>query len=86
MRFIVDLYRHVILGGIALAIILLVYGTLKVATSSDAYGVLVFVYGGLALIAVIMALGMTATFISIHDRHAELVDELRAIRAELADR
>jgi hypothetical protein len=86
MRFIVDVYRYVILGGIALAIITVVYAALKVGTISTAYGSTVLIGGAALIVITVMSLGITATFISLHDRHAEAVDELRALRFALEAR
>jgi hypothetical protein len=89
MRFIVDFYRYVILAGIALMIVGLIYGTLVLATQrseiSQFSAPMLFI-GVLVIGLVVMSLGMTATFISVHDRHAEIVDELRALRADLERR
>lgn len=89
MRFIVDFYRYVILAGIALMIIGLIYGTLRIATDHSELSNLsgsVLALGVLAIGLIVMSLGMTATFISVHDRHAEIVDELRAMRTEMERR
>jgi len=83
MRFIVDFYRYVILFLIALTIVIIVFTTLLLLTGSDAFsnmGTSFFLIATAILILEVMALGITATFISIHDRHAEIVDELREWR------
>lgn len=80
MRFIVDIYRYVILAGIAAAIIGVVFFGLKIGTLSTGYRSAVLIGGGALILLAVMSLGITATFISLHDRHAELVAELRALR------
>lgn len=85
MRFIVDLYRYIILGTLAVLIIGMVFGLLKLSTfDSTLYPFLGFYAAGavLLLLSIIIMLGVTATFISIHDRHAELVDEIRQWREQ----
>ena len=89
MRFIVDFYRFVILAGIALMIIGLVYVGLELASQNSAVSNLSapwMILGSLAIGLYVMTLGMTATFISLHDRHAEIVDELRALREHMETR
>lgn len=86
MRFIVDFYRYIILLLIAITIIAIVFVSLMLATGSEATSNLgpPFFIGGIALIIFqVMAMGIVATFISIHDRHAEIVDEIREIRIHL---
>lgn len=87
MRFIVDLYRYILLLLIAVTIIAFVFiGLMLIAGSDNLPGTgPAFVFGALAfLVFEIMLLGMAAVFISVHDRHAELVDELREIRLTLS--
>jgi hypothetical protein len=70
-------------------IIGLIYGVLVIATDKSQLAGLsgpILILGVLAIGAVVMSLGMTATFISVHDRHAEIVDELRAVRTQLERR
>jgi len=86
MRFIVDLYRYIVFIALAAAIIVTVFGLLEVSklTDGNSQATGLYVAGFLAaLVVLILALGITATFISIHDRHAELVDELRGLREDL---
>ena len=85
MRFIVDLYRYIILGILALLIIGLVFGIIKLTTIDSSLYPLAGLYavGGVGvLISIVMLLGLTATFISIHDRHVELVEEIRQWRED----
>ena len=85
MRFIVDLYRYVILGVLAVLIIGLVFGLIKLsALDSSVYPLIgLYAVGGIGLLlSIVMLLGLTATFISIHDRHVELVEELRQWRED----
>jgi hypothetical protein len=85
MRFLVDLYRVLIL--IFLAVFLVAgtwaafsfgFGTFANNPAAQAY---LFTGLGFAAIVVIIGLGVTATFISIHDRIAELA----AQSARIAD-
>lgn len=76
MRFLVDLYRVLILAGLAIA---LIAGSYLVLMSFGRPGgaelggyVLTMVIA--TAIIVIFGIGMTATFISIHDRLAEIAD------------
>ena len=85
MRFIVDLYRYIILGILALLIIGLVFGIIKLTTIDSSLYPLAGLYavGGVGvLLSIVMLLGLTATFISIHDRHVELVEEIRQWRED----
>lgn len=86
MRFIVDFYRYVIFAGLAamiaglVALTLTLFGRGGFASDLSPY---VF-FGGIGLLVFfVMSLGMVATFISLHDRHAELVEELIAIRQHM---
>lgn len=82
MRFIVDLYRYVILafcGIITIAAALLVFAALDPAsplraTEATPYALLA-VFG--LIILLILSLGAIATLISIHDRHAEIANAAR---------
>ena len=89
MRFIVDFYRYVILGGIGLSITFIVFVALQLWSSDvGAFG-LTGVWLGVAafvLAIFVMSLGITATFISMHDRHADLVGEVRALREAMTSR
>ena len=90
MRFIVDFYRYVILAGIALMIVGVVYVALELSASDSplaSYSSGAWLAFGILAIALwIMSLGMVATFISLHDRHAEIVQEIRALRLHLESR
>ncbi|MGS1018113.1 hypothetical protein [Allosphingosinicella humi] len=86
MRFIVDLYRWLVLLGIGCLLIGVVYAGLKIATAEGDFGPFTGVYVAIAFavfIGIVLAFGLTAAFISIHDRHCELVDELRRMRESL---
>lgn len=85
MRAIVDLYRYILLGTLGLLIVGIVFGGLELTklTAAGTPFLMFYILGAIALIVLaIIGLGITATFISIHDRHAELVDEIRAWRTE----
>jgi hypothetical protein len=89
MRFIVDFYRYVILAGIGAMIIAVVYIALELASQESFLSQLSGVWLALGMLGIalyVMTLGMTATFISVHDRHAEIADELRALREHLEQR
>jgi hypothetical protein len=89
MRFIVDFYRYVILAGIALMIVGVVYVGLELNSQESNVSSLSatwIIFGALLIGLYVMTLGMTATFISLHDRHAEIADELRALREHLESR
>lgn len=85
MRAVVDLYRYILLGTLGLLIVGIVFGGLEL-TQLTAVGtpfLVFYVLGAISVIVLaIIGLGITATIISIHDRHAELVDEIRAWRAD----
>ncbi|QKR99208.1 hypothetical protein F9288_05735 [Sphingomonas sp. CL5.1] len=84
MRFIVDLYRYLIFAILAVMIVGAVYGLLKLSQLPTEIAPLMMLYGLGAIslfVGLIMMLGLTATFISIHDRHCELVEEIRDWRA-----
>jgi hypothetical protein len=87
MRFIVDIYRYIIFAFCGLLIISAVLLALFVATSSAdpeiAAGVIIGAVA--ALLFLILNLGGIAIIVSLHDRHAELVDEARQINATIAD-
>lgn len=83
MRFIVDFFRYALFGLIGIMIAGLIFICLQLTTQSgwgdDAPEY--FFAGGAVLIALfVMSLGFTPTFISIHDRHIELVQELQKLR------
>ena len=90
MRFIVDFYRYVILAGIALMIVGVVYVALELNSSDSPFAS--YTSGGwlaLGIVAIalfVMSLGMVATFISLHDRHIEIAQEIRALRMHLESR
>ncbi|MCP3733846.1 hypothetical protein M9979_03005 [Sphingomonas sp. RP10(2022)] len=79
MRFIVDLYRWLILLALAVMLVMaswlgasLMFGPLSTIPFRDAY------LGALAggAVVVILMLGITATFISMHDRLSDVADAL----------
>lgn len=85
MRLIVDLYRYIVIGTLGLLIVGAVFSGLQLAAlqPTGASYLAFYVFGAIVLIALaIVALGITATIISIHDRHEELVKEVRAWRTE----
>lgn len=80
MRFIVDAYRIIILAFLAAALIGGSYLLFSVLLASDlqnslsGWATLWFV---MTAIVVILTIGITATFISIHDRLADIADHSR---------
>lgn len=85
MRFIVDLYRYLIFGILAVLIIGVVFGGLQLGASAaiPQWVLGIYVAGGLAVaVVLIMLIGLTATIISIHDRHVELVEAIHAWRED----
>lgn len=87
MRFIVDLYRYIIFGMLAVLLISVVYGGLKLAAADAIPPEMVALYaiaGLLSAIGIIILLGVTATVISIHDRHVELVEAIIDLRDAVA--
>ena len=86
MRFMVDLYRLLILLILAIALVVGTWLGISLAAgplSTDPQRMLytVLLIGG--AIATILALGITATFISIHDRIAEIADQAQRVAASL---
>ena len=88
MRFIVDIYRYVILGVIAAATVSIVFVAMELGTAPQLhpqFGWYFLLGGSFLLLCLVMLLGITATFISIHDRHIELVEQLRRMNEGLED-
>ena len=86
MRFIVDLYKLIIyftLAVLIIGVVLFVAELVKMGGSNPALVGLSLYILVAVFVAVIVSLGILATFISIHDRHAEIADELREIRQHL---
>ena len=89
MRFIVDFYRTAIFVGLALLIAAFAFVILSLASSpelADETTITVAIVGTGALVMIGVSLGLVATFISIHDRHVELVDEVRLLREQFERR
>jgi hypothetical protein len=92
MRFIVDLYRYIIIGLCGLAIIL---GAFAVIAALDVNGPLLGQYPGWVIavafasaVLFILSIGGLAIIVSLHDRHAELADaalELKTTLDRIAD-
>lgn len=86
MRFIVDAYRLIILAILAAALIGGSYLLFSVLLASDPQSQL----GGWAIvwflataIVIVLTIGVTATFISIHDRLVDIADHSRRIAEAL---
>jgi hypothetical protein len=87
MRFIVDLYRWIILGFFALALILLSVLTGFALFGQHSLGLItpyVIVTVVCSLGILVLTLGLIAVLISIHDRHAELVEQATRIADAVA--
>ena len=82
MRFMVDLYRYIILFALALVLIGGTVGLLEVTTAgiSSPVSLIAYAYTFFAFIIIVLVIGFVAIAVSIHDRHAELVDEVRLLR------
>ena len=89
MRFIVDFYRYAILAALGLIIAGFAFLILSLS-GSDGFGeysvATIFVTGAGLIGFIGISLGLVATFISIHDRHAELVEEVKLVRLALEQR
>jgi hypothetical protein len=88
MRFIVRLYRLLIIAILALAIISASFIIFKVSQSSDLTGgttayVIIAVLTGAMFI--ILSIGITAIFISMHDRLETIAGAAAAIADHVAD-
>lgn len=87
MRFIVDLFRYIIVLFCGLALVgstLLVIAVLDPANAAPAWlsgGVVMGVVVGLVLL--VLNLGVVTTLIFLHDRHCDLVDEAAQISESL---
>lgn len=85
MRFLVDLYRLLIFAGLAVGliagsyIVILSFGR---AGSAELGGYALGLVVATAII-VVFGIGLTATFISIHDRLAEIAENSARIAAAL---
>jgi urease accessory protein UreF len=83
MRFLVDLYRYIIFLFCAFALIGAAVIALSAADHSTALGAALTGWMMFAVIAalVVMVLGLggIAILVSLHDRHAELVEEAERI-------
>ena len=89
MRFIVDFYRYAILAVLALIIAGFAYFLLSLNNLTDISGapLTLVALSGIGLIALLgVSLGFVATAISIHDRHIEIVEELRLLREHFEGR
>lgn len=86
MRFLVELYRYLILLLLVVTVIAVSFGIAKFATSTDvATGITAGMIGlaVLGAIFVILSLGITATFISMHDRLCELAGSVERAAQQL---
>ena len=85
MRFIVDLYRYIIFVTLALMLIAGTVGLLEVTKLGvwNPLAIMTYAYAFFAFVMVILVIGFVAIAVSIHDRHAELVDEVRLLRLNM---
>lgn len=82
MRFLVDLYRYLIIAVCGLVLIGLTYGIVSGIGSGvfDTAAGPLWIFGAVIIVvSMILGLGLVAIAISIHDRHAELVSEVERI-------
>ena len=89
MRFIVDFYRYAILAVFALIIAAFAFLVLSLWNNPDfadeaVVTAAIVAVGSVGLLGV--SVGLIATFISIHDRHIELVEEVKLMRETLEQR
>jgi hypothetical protein len=86
MRFLVELYRYLILLLLVLTVIAVSFGIAKFATSTD---VATEITAGMIALAVlgavfvILSLGITATFISMHDRLCDLASSTERLAQQM---
>ena len=88
MRFLVDLYRLLIVGMCGLILVGVIFIALSVVTSSGAVASLsgpVLLGCATALVFLVLSLGGVAILMSLHDRHIELVEQITAV-AEASQR
>ncbi len=90
MRFIVEVYRYLLLAVCGLTIIaaaLLAFAAVDPSgpLSEQFRGSVLLIAAGLLLL-LILNLGVVAVLISIHDRHAEIADHASTISAQLSQR
>ncbi len=82
MRFLVDLYRYLIIAICGLVLIGLTYG-IVIGIGSGLFDTAtgpLWIFGAVIIVvSMILGLGLVAIAISIHDRHAELVNEIERI-------
>jgi uncharacterized membrane protein YeiB len=85
VRFLVDLYRLLLFAGLALALIAASYAVSLSFGQSGSLALGGYVLGAViaGAIFIIFGLGMTATFISIHDRLAEIANNSERIARAL---
>ncbi len=90
MRFLVDLYRFLLLAALGLGVVAASYVVFALFMQNSAWKQ---EFGGLALIAVIvvgvlviLSIGLTATFISMHDRMADIAENTDRIATALERR
>jgi len=79
VRFLVDLYRYLIIAVCGLVLIGLAYGIVSGIGSGlfDTGTGPLWIFGAVIVtVCMILGLGLVAIAISIHDRHAELVGEV----------
>ena len=81
MRFLVDLYRQLILFALAIGVIgasFLIFMLFQNSNGIQAAPYVIAAFAGLGIF-VLLGIGMTATVISMHDRLAEISDSLRQL-------
>ena len=82
MRFIVELYRVLVIGMLALAIIAASYIFFRVIQAPEmatGTGIYVLIACFTVAVFVILSMGITATFISIHDRLEDIANSAQTL-------
>ena len=83
MRFLVDLYRYLVIALCAVFVVALIYGTMLLLDGSIAAGGEYnnFVIGASIALAIffIIAIATTAILLSMHDSLCSVADSLRAL-------
>jgi uncharacterized membrane protein YhaH (DUF805 family) len=74
MRFVVDAYRYIIIGFLVLIVVAISYAITMAYTADTSSDLtpLFLVYGAGLVTVMILGIGLTAVFISLHDRVAEI--------------
>lgn len=86
MRFIVDIYRLIVLAVLAISLVAASYVAFLLLLTEDippAFSGVVIGSMIIGFVVVVLVLGITATFISMHDRIAEVSEEAKRMSAAI---